>query len=180
MEPILIIVILVGVAVALLAIGGYQIATRRKVLLAQRVETYAGIEEEAARETQVELQTMSPATRLFHRVLGGSYLESVQDSLARADLPMRPSEYILLRVLVAAIGYLVGAFGLGHHDTGAALALAGFLVPAGIVSLHQRRRTAEFVRQLADALMLLTTSPRSRYSFLKGLELVAKKKDDPI
>jgi tight adherence protein B len=180
MESIYLILLLVGGAVALLAYGALQVATRRQSIVAQRVKTYGDIEAEAAREADVDVKKMSPATQMLRRLLGSTYLENIQDSLTRADLPMRPSEYILLRLLIAGVGYLMGAFGLGHHDTGAVLAFAGFFVPAGFVYVHQRRRTAKFVRQLANALMLLTTSLRSGYSFLKGLELVAKEMDDPI
>ena len=174
MDSLHILVILFGLMVTLAVYGTYQFATRRKTILAQRVETYAGIEEEAAREADTQLQKMSPVTRLLFQMRLGSYMEKIQESLSRADLPMKPSEYLLLRLLVAAVGYVMGAFYLEHQDTGVVLALAGFFLPAMIVWIYQRRRSAKFVRQLADALMLLTTSLRSGYSFLKGIELVAQ------
>ena len=104
----------------------------------------------------------------------------LEDELARADIPMRPTEYVLLRVVLLGVGFLLGWNCLGYIHSGIILAVAGFIGPAVFVRVHQNRRRAKFVRQLADALMLLTNSLRSGYGFLKGLELVAKEMGDPI
>jgi tight adherence protein B len=153
---------------------------RRKALLADRLETYAGIEEEAALATDDELRKLSTVPRLLHVILGRNYMQNLEDSLSRADIPMRPSEYILVRVLLAGMGFIVGMYGLGYLHSGVFLMLAGYFIPAIFVRVHQQRRRNRFVTQLADALMLLTNSLRSGYGFLKGLELVAKEMGDPI
>jgi len=93
---------------------------------------------------------------------------------------MRAAEYILLRVLLFVTGLLLGDYLLGYLHSGIILGIIGFIAPAIFVRVHQNRRRAKFVRQLADALMLLTNSLRSGYGFLKGLELVAKEMSDPI
>jgi tight adherence protein B len=107
-------------------------------------------------------------------------MSRVEENLARADIPMRPTEYLLLRGVLVAVGYLIGRYGLGYLHSGLILAFAGFIAPIMFVRVHQNRRRSKFVRQLADALMLLTNSLRSGYGFLKGLELVAKEMGDPI
>lgn len=175
-----IIIVLLVLVFALLGYGGYLLATRRKTLLAERLETYAGVEEEAARATDVEMQEMRSVPRLMRLVLGRGYMSRLEDELARADVPMRPTEYVLLRLVLAGVGLLVGRYFLGYLHSGIILAVAGFVAPAIFVRVHQNRRRAKFVRQLADALMLLTNSLRAGYGFLKGLELVAKEMTDPI
>ncbi len=60
------------------------------------------------------------------------------------------------------------------------MAIIGYVTPGVFLAVQQRKRRDKFVRQLADALMLLTNSLRSGYSFTKGLELVAKEMSDPI
>jgi tight adherence protein B len=104
----------------------------------------------------------------------------VEENLARADIPMRPTEYLLLRGVLVLMGYLIGRYVLGYLHSGLILAVAGFIAPIMFVRTHQNRRRSKFVRQLADALMLLTNSLRSGYGFLKGLELIAKEMGDPI
>ena len=175
----LIIILAVG-ACSLLGYGLYLQATRRRSILTERLETYATIEAEAAEATQTELQTMSQVPRLLHLVLGRGYMSRLEDELARADIPMRPSEYVLLRLVLAGFGYLIGRLALGYLHSGIVLGLLGFVIPMIFVRVHQNQRRAKFVRQLADALMLLTNSLRSGYGFVKGLELVAKEMSDPI
>jgi len=179
--PILpIIYILVVGAILLLAYGLYLQVTRRRTILAERLETYASIEEEAARTTDDDLQKLGQLPRFLHMVFGPGYMSRVEEDLARADIPMRPTEYLLLRVVLVGLGYLVGRYVIGNVQSGLILAVAGFTGPIMFVRVHQNRRRSKFVRQLADALMLLTNSLRSGYGFLKGLELIAKEMGDPI
>ncbi|HXI82750.1 MAG TPA: type II secretion system F family protein [Verrucomicrobiae bacterium] len=179
--PILsVIYILVVAAVLLLAYGVYLQMTRRRAILAERLETYANIEEEAARNTDDELQRLSQLPRFLHMVFGSGYMLRVEEDLARADIPMRPTEYLLLRVVLVGLGYIIGRYFFGYFHSGVILAVIGFIAPIMFVRVHQNRRRAKFVRQLADALMLLTNSLRSGYGFLKGLELIAKEMGDPI
>ena len=187
MSSLILIVSFTVAATTLLVYGGYLKFGRRKAILAERLETYAGIEEEAAIAADAELLKLSPVPRLMRVVLGRSFMQHIEDDLARADIPMRPSEYILLRVVLAGAGFLFGLFGdqLGFRGlrfvgTGLVVAALGYFFPSMIVKIHQNRRRTKFVTQLADALMLLTNSLRSGYGFLKGLELVAKEMSDPI
>jgi tight adherence protein B len=179
-SSLLIIVVLAVVACGLFGYGLYLRATRRRTILAERLETFATIEEEAARTTHAEMHQSSQVPRLFRMLLGPGYMSRLEEELARADIPMRPSEYLLLRAVLACLGFLVGRYGLGYLHSGIILFCCGFVAPAFVVRSHQNRRRAKFVKQLADALMLLTNSLRSGYGFVKGLELVAKEMSDPI
>lgn len=174
------IVILVAGTIALVVYGLYLFLGRRKALLAERLETYAAIEEEAAAAATAEQRNLSPVPRMFHTLFGRGIMQRVEDNLAGADIPMRASEYLLLRFLLAGVGFLIGFVGLGYSHSGLILAFAGYFIPAIVVRYYHHRRRERFVRQLADALMLLTNSLRSGYGFLKGLELVAKEMADPI
>jgi tight adherence protein B len=180
MSGILPIIVLVVAAIFLGLYGLYLQVTRRRTILAERLETYASIEEEAARTTDTELQKLGQLPRFLHMVFGPGYMARVEENLARADIPMRPTEYLLLRAVLVVVGYLIGRYGLGYLHSGLILAVAGFIAPIMFVRVHQNRRRSKFVRQLADALMLLTNSLRSGYGFLKGLELIAKEMGDPI
>ncbi len=180
MQSLLPVIVLVVASCLLLGYGLYLQVTRRKTILAERLETYANIEEEAARTTDSDLQRQGQLPRLLHMVFGPGYMDRLEENLARADIPMRPTEYLLLRAVLIGVGYLIGRYALGYVHSGLIMAVAGFIAPVMFVRVHQNRRRSKFVRQLADALMLLTNSLRSGYGFLKGLELVAKEMGDPI
>lgn len=173
-------VLFFGGAMFAVIVGLYKYFNRDKVVIAERVETYAGIEEEAAAEAAAQAHQQSPVSRLFGLLMGRGYTESIEQQLAQADVPMRVSEFILTRLVLAALGFLIGWGFLAFMHSGLILAIIGYLAPGIFVSVNLRRRREKFVRQLADALMLLTNSLRSGYGFLKGLELVAKEMDDPL
>jgi tight adherence protein B len=179
MNPLLLIVVLGAGAVALLVLGVSQMFGRRQTHLRERLETYTGTELSPEAQAAAALrQKILP--RLIHVVLGRRYLENEQEALTRADIAHHPREYILTRLGVAAAGALIGQVGTGHVHSAVILGVAGFFVPAMFVRVHQNRRREKFITQLADALMLQTSSLRAGYGFLKGLELVAKEMDDPI
>jgi tight adherence protein B len=139
------------------------------------------IEEEAALATQEEMHSLSPIGKFVQIFVGRGYFDRIGDDLAQADVPMRPSEYLLTRLVLTVVGLVVGFYLFGNPVVSAVvLGSLGFLAPPIFVKVHQNKRRTKFVKQLADALMLLTNSLRSGYSFLKGLELVAKEMSDPI
>lgn len=181
MPPDILLVISTGLAIALVVVGLYNFSVSRKQRLAQRIRTYAETEEETERSSG----PAAPADRtisgpLWRVLLGRSYLERLAQELMQADVPMRASEYLLLQVVLGAAGFLIGFWGTGFLHSGLILGLLGPVLPTGFLRLRQRQRRVKFARQLADALMLLVSSLRSGYSFLKGIELVAAEMDDPI
>lgn len=187
MDALLIIVIAASVTVTLLIYGMTSMFGRKRAILAERLEAYSGIEEEAALATDVELKNTGGFQKILNTLFGGGYLQRIEDGLMQADVPMRATEYVLLRLVLGGLGAIISLFILGNPNNQgiliirtAGLAALGFFTPAISVKFHQRRRRAKFVTQLADALMLLTNSLRSGYGFLKGLELVAKEMGDPI
>ncbi len=180
MDPLVIIAICGIGTLVLILFGIYQFSTRDKAAVAERVETYASIEEEAALAAEVDINKENFIGKLTHLVLGRGYMERLEANLASADLPMRASEYVSLRLGIAVVAYIVGHSFLGYMHSGFLLAAIGYFIPAVFVYFQKQRRREKFVRQLADALLLLTNSLRAGYSFFKGLELVAQEMDDPI
>ncbi|MEI6085168.1 MAG: type II secretion system F family protein [Verrucomicrobiota bacterium] len=187
MDTIWIIVIAGAGTVALLIYGLSSMFGRNRAILAERLETYAGIEAEAALATDVEMQPVGGLQGAVNTVMGRGYLKKIEDGLVQADVPMKAFEYVLARLVLGGLGVIVSLFLLPdpHNPTiqllrTVAIGSLGFFTPAIWVKFHKRRRRNKFVSQLADALMLLTNSLRSGYGFLKGLELVAKEMSDPI
>jgi tight adherence protein B len=167
--------LLIGGAVAVAVFAVYQFMTRKRTRVAERLETYA-----APEKAEAPAPSKSPLGGLLRALAGRGYFEKLEDDLARADMPLRPSEYVLLRLVLAGFGFIFGAYLLEHFNGGVFLAIVGYFIPVPFVRVRQARRRNKFVRQLADALMLLANSLRAGYSFLKGLELVSKEMDPPI
>lgn len=98
----------------------------------------------------------------------------------KADLKLRYSEYIGLYIICivvpGVIGYLI------TKDIGGIfmLAVPGLLIPRSYVKIRQFARIRKIDAQLVDALILISNSLKSGYSFLQGMELVADEAPYPI
>jgi len=170
------------VAAALLVYGAFQLFRARKVAVQERIEAYTHTQLTTGLVGQVdadELQ-LSPVGRVLRRIFGKNYFETVEESLIRADLPLRPAEYILMRLVFAGGGYLMGQLRLDSVACAVIFGLVGYMVPFVWVKIRQSRRTNKFNEQLANVLMLMTNSLRAGYSFVKSLEVAASEMTPPI
>ena len=183
----MLIAVTAALAFALFVYGVFVTLGRRRAILTERLETYAGIEEEAALAADAEMKNLSTIPRIVNIVAGRNFIRKLEEELAQADVPMRPVEYVLLRFVLGGLGMVISLLILPDPRNQSILIVRtlgllflGYLTPAIAVRVHKYRRRNKFVTQLADALMLLTNSLRSGYGFLKGLELVAKEMGNPI
>ena len=177
----LIIAGLAALAVVVIAIGISMSAGGGAV--ASRLERYAsasgGGEESGERESAVvaglsrALERQDLATRL-----------SVD--LARADLKMRPAEFLLAWAgtpfAFVAVAYVAGFIFPGFQNI---VALIGFFIlglfaPRFYLKYRQGRRLKQFGDQLPDTITLLANSLRAGSSFLQGIELVTREARPPI
>ncbi len=107
--------------------------------------------------------------------------------LARADLQLRPSEYLAIRVgaIVGApiVVFLLGKTVLPTLDNPIALLVAGVLgwwVPRFCVNRRKTKRLQAFNDHLADTITLIANALRAGASFLQAIELVVRETQPPI
>ena len=107
-----------------------------------------------------------------------------QRLLERADLPLRPGEWAVLRVVAVVVGLAVGMVLLRGGSTsmlvGAALGvLVGFVVPGLFLKFAASRRSNKFEGQLPDVLTLVASSLSTGFSLLQALDAVARDAAEP-
>jgi tight adherence protein B len=106
--------------------------------------------------------------------------------LARADLKMRPAEFLLIWALTpiafVILAIVFGFFfpGLQHPVALVAIFLLGVWAPRLFIKQRQKRRLRMFNEQLPDTITLLANSLRAGSSFLQGIELVTREARPPI
>jgi len=98
----------------------------------------------------------------------------------KADLKLRYSEYVGMYGICIIVPGIIGYF--ITHDIGGVLMLAGpgLIIPRAYVKLRQFQRIKKIDNQLVDALILISNSLKSGYSFMQGMELVADEAPHPI
>lgn len=183
-------ILILGGAVALLMIfiGLIVTATEERSLVDERLEY---LEEHGVkvlpRKAIIGEWVGKQATRY-------TWGQSLNRSLARADIKMKTGEFILLVGVLTFVGGLVGWFlgggpaseTEGTIETIASIpgimigALAGFLAPVLYLRRQQNRRLIRFDNQLADMLSLMVNGLRAGYSIMQALESVSKELPPPI
>lgn len=121
------------------------------------------------------------ADRLDKALSGQSFFEPLRERLAKADVKLRVSEYIIV-IVVSAIGTAAAAyFFLGSNQI---LMIVGLLVgmrlPRMYINTAANRRMNKFNNQLGDTLNLWVNALRSGYSVLQGMETIATELPPPV
>jgi tight adherence protein B len=150
-----------------------------------RLERYASGRETAAEEGEGESESAVVAglSRVIERQ---GFNARLATDLARADLKMKPAEFVILWA-ITPIGFVFVAFALGFVFEGfrnpvALLAafLLGLYAPRFYINRRKAGRLKAFAAQLPDTITLLANSLRAGSSFLQGMELVTREARPPI
>jgi tight adherence protein B len=108
------------------------------------------------------------------------WTERVHRALEMANLPYPLGFYVLLSILLAALGYLAGSWA----TTNPLLLLPGAvllgMIPFFYVFLKKGKRMQKFQRQLPDVLDLIARSLKAGHALSGGLKMAADEFGDPI
>jgi tight adherence protein B len=167
-----------GIAFLLLLVGIIVSVTSERAFVEERIGRY--IEEEPLPQSKKEKSAVFRDwmdKRVERTTMGGR----ISKELARADLKLKPIEYIGLIILsglgVAIIGWF---FGGGSPIFAAAGFVFGMLLPRFYVKRQQNQRLIRFSDQLPDMLNLMVNSLRAGYSTSQAMEAVSKEMPTPI
>ena len=167
-------VVVIAIGVAMSAGGG---------AVASRLERYASATQAESGTAERESPVVAGLTRVMERQDLASRLAT---DLARADLKMRPAEFILAWAATpfafVAIAFVAGFIFPGLQNIVALVVafLLGLWAPRLYLKYRQRKRLKAFATQLPDTITLLANSLRAGSSFLQGIELVTREARPPI
>lgn len=109
------------------------------------------------------------------------FASNLYRQLQSADIKMRPEEFLLIWILVAAIpGFIVILIVPNMTALAIGLVVVGAVAPFVLLKMKQKKRVKEFDVQLSDALMIACSSLRSGLSFTQAMEAIAKDMADPV
>jgi tight adherence protein B len=187
MDPI-VILIAAGAAVGVLLIfvslaGGSDVNAR--------LERYAAGEEvkrDAAGSRDLSNRIASSAALAsFNRVIERrDWGSNMARELARADLALKPSEFLAIRagallglpLLVIVLSPLISFF--SSPIAWVAALVLGYWLPKFWLGRRKGKRLKAFNSNLADTIMLLANSLRAGSSFLQALEMIVRETQPPI
>jgi tight adherence protein B len=165
--------------VLLLIVGVIVSVTGEKSLLEERLGKY--LDEDAPSKKEKGPGTSALTQWVNKSVEKSTIGERMARDLARADLKIKPGEYISLFIIsIISVSFI--AWFIGGKDIISALigAVIGFFLPRMYVRRQQSRRLIRFNEQLADMLNLMVNSLRAGYSTMQAMEAVSKELPSPI
>jgi ElaB/YqjD/DUF883 family membrane-anchored ribosome-binding protein len=96
----------------------------------QRLERYGHIADSVSSEEEAPDSHSFMADRVDRAIKGRSFSERTRTALAQADLRMTVGEWVLVRIVGAAAGLLIGMV-MGRTSIGLALLFGGLLAGGG-------------------------------------------------
>lgn len=172
---------LAAMSVLILAVGIARVGSGDTV--SSRLERYAS----GGVEASIDAGRESAVTAVFNRAIERQDLAArLSTDLARADLKLKPAEFVSLWVAVplvfVAVAFLAGTVVpvLQSLPVLVLIFAIGAYAPRFYLKRRAAKRLAEFNTQLPDTITLLSNSLRAGSSFLQGLDLVKREAGGPM
>jgi tight adherence protein B len=157
-----------------------------------RLERYASGKPEASKADASsaslgDLISQSAAIAQLNKVVEQrDFGTSLARDLARADLKLKPSEYLFIwGGMIVGIPFFMFLAGFAFPALQNPIALligaiVGFFLPRWYVHRRQGKRINQFNKQLPDTITLIANALRAGSSFLQAIELVVREARPPI
>ena len=120
---------------------------------------------------------LAERTMRQHRLHGGLTLA---EHLARADLKVRTSEFVLLQVGLLVVAALLALWRFGFSPQFVVAGVVAYLLPMRFVKWRENRRLKTFNSRLPDTLSLLSNALKAGLSLPQAIESVAQNAASPI
>ena len=184
MDPNLVLLIGGGLGVALLLVGVGVSLLGGQTVVEERLGRYAetgGLITATSASAEAKAERRTVVGDFFNRLGEGTNLfDSISKDLARADIKLRPAEFIGLIVISALAAWVVGSI-IGRSVLfGILTAGFGAFLPRIYVKRAQAQRLRLFDNQLGDMLNLLVNGLRAGFSTLQAMEAVSRELPAPI
>jgi tight adherence protein B len=169
----------------LVAWGYHQTQKTPEIDLREKLKNLAKDPEAMAREIELGADKKSVLGKIdfrgiFAKFTGQTYMDSLEKELTQCDIPLKPGEFLAVRVGVVVVAFALTA--LISRNVYTALLVMGLaaVIHIPILKIKRSMRVNKFVLQLAEFLVLITNSLRSGQTFLQGCEIASKESPNPI
>lgn len=178
-----------ALAIVLIAVG---VASSGNSGMSDRLERYASGKTEAPKTSTgqgpiSDLIAQSAAMANLNKVVEQrDFGANLQRELARADLKLKPSEFLFIwggSIVGVPVIMFIFSFAFPVLASPLALligALIGFFLPRFWLNRRKSGRLNAFNKQLPDTITLIANALRAGSSFLQAIELVVRESRPPI
>lgn len=129
------------------------------------------------------LRATGPGNSFFSRFAPGAMGEKLAQELERADMTLRPGEYIVMRFALAAVGAMVPFFllsGITAYVATAVAAIVGYNLPKFYRNHRRKSRMAKLNAQLPETLTMMSNSLKAGFGLLQAMSAGAEQMSHPM
>ncbi len=110
-----------------------------------------------------------------------NFAKMMENKLVQADLKLRGSEFVVITIFsMLAFMSIFLLLSSGKIILGIIGLFLGYIIPIIVVKVKIAQRIKAIDAQIADALVLISSSLRSGYSFMQAIELAGREMAPPI
>jgi tight adherence protein B len=181
MNPQTVLIVGGGLGLLLLVVGLAMTFLGERSVVEERLGRYAEGQVISTSSDEAQKQRGSIIADYLERAGEGSDLfNNLSRDLARADLKLRPAEYIAVIVIsIVAFGVIGFIISSSMIFAGVGMVLGAF-VPRMYVKRQEKSRLKKFDNQLSDMLNLMVNGLRAGFSTLQAMEAVSRELPKPI
>ena len=175
--------VLATIAAAGVLLAGFAIALPAKQATRPDNAAWAGGPSRGLQPPTVRDRINRPFQALVDRSHRNRRLNSglsLAEHLARADLKLRTSEFVMIQVGFLTAGALLALWRFGFAPQFVVAGVIAYLLPMRYVKWRQGRRLKAFNGRLPDMLSLLSNAMKAGLSLPQALEAVAQNTSPPI
>ncbi|MGF1678079.1 MAG: type II secretion system F family protein [Candidatus Methylacidiphilales bacterium] len=167
--------------------GSFLVKPEKKTVKS-RVARMREIEEELKGELPGLTEEKKPTSLLSNidlrptlgKFVNENYFTDLEKDLARADIPLRVSEFIIFRLAIVFFIMAAAVILTQNFLLGIVIGLPFLVVHIPVIKLLQSMRVNKFSNQLANFLTLIVNSLRAGQTFMQGCSIAVKESPDPI
>jgi tight adherence protein B len=179
--------LIVGMVVGQMLMKGGSSTNRPSVK--SRVERLSKLAEELKNELPAHAESSNKSKSLFSKVdlkpllekyTGEVYFNRLERDLAQADIPLRVSEFLIMRGVIIVIAAMCGLILTKNIIVGLLVGLAFVFAHVPVIIIRKKGRVNKFNNQLAEFLILIVNSLRAGQTFMQGADVAARESPEPI
>lgn len=157
-----------------------HLKTVKRARVKRRIEKYTYIES-SNEELDILKKRVYSDVPILNRLLHGLFFIRSLDRLTlQANTKLPVGFFILLSLLLFALGYWGLAVTTANKYLALATASSGFIIPFAYLGGLKARRIKKFQAQLPEGLDLIARSLKAGHAFTSGMKLAADEFPDPL
>jgi len=179
----MIIGVLSGVSGFFFLWGIYLILTdkRRNILkrIGKYTQSHTGLQHDDYQKKRGKINSKNMLLFAGKIFASRSFTKKIEEELAKAGVPLRGEEFIVINITTFLVGAVVG-LSLRGLGAGIVFGAIGLIGPFLFMKRKKRKRLEKINQEIGDCLTVMTNSLRAGYSLQQTMDLVSNEMNGPL